>query len=62
MLSDLLVEDNDIEIPEFAVVDDTGSVLYYWLVRSGTPLTESDKLSIDDVCTSNSKRKQQERR
>jgi hypothetical protein len=49
MLSDLLVEDNDIEIPEFAVVDDTGSVLYYWLVRSGTPLTESDKLSIDDV-------------
>ena len=57
MLSDLFTSTNSLSVSEFAVVDDTNNVLYYWITRTGSLLTESDNLSIGDIITVQFKRK-----
>jgi len=57
MLSDLFTHTNSLGISEFAVVDNTNNVLYYWITRAGSLLTEISNLSIGDIITVQFKRK-----
>jgi len=57
MLGDLFTETNTLGISEFAVVDDTNNVLYYWITRTESLLTDEDNLSVGDVVTVQFKRK-----